>query len=153
MPTIPRKPEDFTNDWLNEVLKPHRGNASVTNCDAKKSDMPGQTAEVIILSVTYDKPTELPARMVAKVTSDDPEIITQLIANYDQYRRETSFYREFPDIGIAAPRCLHQAHNPATQDFVLLMSDLAPATCPSWNITPDQIAIALAALPAFHARW
>lgn len=153
MPTIPRRPEDFTNDWLNEVLEPHRGNAVVTKCDAKKSDTPGQTAEVIMLSVSYDRPSDLPSRMVAKVTSEDPEIITHLIAHYDQYRRETSFYREFPDIGISAPRCLHQAHDPATQDFVLLMSDLAPAICPSWNITPNQIELALAALPTFHARW
>ena len=36
---------------------------------------------------------------------------------------------------------------------VLLMADLAPAVCPSWAITPDEVELALGALPAFHAKW
>lgn len=150
---IPMCAQDFTPQWINKALQEARGPASVTTCVSKKSDIPGQTAEVVMLEVTWDQPTDLPDRMVAKITSENPEILTMLIANYDQYRRETSFYREFPNIGIPVPRCLHLDHDPSTQAFVLLMSDLAPAQSPSWAITPDQVELALSALPAFHAKW
>ena len=153
MMTIPATADDFTPDWLNQALAIQLDGAKVTACHARKSDIPGQTAEVIMMDVSYDRDTELPGKMVAKVTSEDPIILSNLIAFYDQYRRETSFYREFPDVGISVPQCLFEAHNPETQEFVLLMGDLAPAASPSWAINTEQVELALSALPSFHARW
>lgn len=153
MPMIPSNPHEITVQWLNEVLADQLQGAAVSSVDARKSDSPGQTADIIIVKVNYDKPIRLPTRLIAKVATKNPEVLDKLIANYDQYRRETSFYREFPDSGIAAPRCLHQDHDPSTQQCVILMEDLAPAQCPSWAISPAQTADALRALPAFHAKW
>ena len=150
---IPCRAEDFTVDWLNSALTPVLDENRVTGCNARLSDIPGQTAEVVLLDVEYANPTDLPTSMVAKIKSFNQVVLDNVIANYDQYRRETSFYREFPDIGISVPRCLFEAHDPQTHDLVLLMADLAPAESPSWAITPEQVEVALAALPAFHARW
>lgn len=150
---IPCRADDFSVDWLNTTLAPLLDGNRITASEARLSDIPGQTAEVVLINVQYAEPTDLPQSMVAKIKSFNPVVLDEIIANYDQYRRETSFYREFPDIGISVPRCLHEAHDPATQDFVLLMADLAPAESPSWAISPEQVDVALAALPEFHAKW
>lgn len=154
MKKIPAVATDFTVDWLNEVMAPRLGGQQVVACHARDSDIPGQTAEIILLQVTYDDNSlGLPTNMVAKVTSRNPVVLEQVIANYDQYRRETSFYQEFPDCGIAAPDCLYCDHDPATQEMVILMGDLAPSTCPSWAATPEQVVMALSRLPGFHGKW
>ena len=154
MSKIPAFAADFTVDWLNETLKHRLGNTRVAACDARDSDIPGQTAEIILLDVTYDNDEAgLPSKMVAKVTSRNSLVLEQVIANYDQYRRETSFYREFPDCGIAVPDCLYAEHDAEKQEMVLLMGDLAPSISPSWAASPDQVCTALAALPGLHGKW
>ena len=153
MLNIPTKAEAFTSDWLNRALSPHLNGCQVTHCEASLSDIPGQTAEIVKLDVTYSSETVLPSHLVAKITSFNQDILQNLITHYDQYYRESSFYRQITDIGIPVPRCLFVDHNPETQAFVLLMEDLAPAESPSWAISTDQVIVALNALPDFHARW
>ena len=153
---IPAVATDFTVDWMNAALTEsgRLDNNQVIDCKAIESEIPGQTAEIVLLTLTYKNPaTSLPDRMVAKITSRNPIVLEQVIANYDQYRRETSFYREFQDCGIAVPDCLYEQHDPVNQQMVILMADLAPAICPSWAITPDQVTLALDALPTFHGKW
>lgn len=154
MLSIPAYAEDFSVEWMNEVLKPQLNGNYVRTCKARESDIPGQTAEIILIDVTYAKPDpNLPERMVAKVTSRNADVINLVIASYDQYRRETSFYHEFPDCGIATPQCLYAAHDSSKQEMVILMADLAPALSPSWAATPDQVKLALSALPGLHGKW
>ncbi len=153
---IPKERQDFTTDWLNAALSDwgKLGNDEIIDCEAVDSEIPGQTAEIILLDVIYkNSGSALPKKMVAKVASRNPMVLEQIIANYDQYRRETSFYREFPDVGIATPECLYADHDPENQHCVILMQDLAPAESPSWAITASQAMIALDQLPAFHAKW
>jgi hypothetical protein len=156
MVSTPKQAEGFSVQWLTEALTASGklGDAVIINCRAVDSDIPGQTAEIVLLDVTYENNNnQLPEKMVAKITSRNPMILEQIIANYDQYRRETSFYREFPEVGIPVPECLYESHDPQSQDFVLLMSDLTPSTCPSWNVTAEQVELALQALPGLHAKW
>jgi len=154
MVSIPVFAKDFSVDWLNEVLAPHLGNNLVVSCSARDSDIPGQTAAIVLIDVEYrDAAPTLPGQMVAKITSRDPVVLEQVIANYDQYRRETSFYREFPDCGIPAPRCLYSDHKPETQEMVILMADLAPSISPSWAASTEQVRMALSKLPGLHSKW
>lgn len=156
MNNIPQQAEEFTTEWMNEMLSQHDGyaNAKAISVEATESAIPGQTAEIILLRVNYDSDDPaLPERMVAKVTSRNPVVLEQVIASYDQYRRETSFYREFTDPGISVPECLFEYHDPDTQQMLLLMRDLAPSTSPSWAATPDQVEQALSALPGLHGKW
>ena len=150
---IPVSASDITTAWLNEAMARFLGEARVIDCRARDSEIPGQTAEIILIDVTYDRETDCGDHLVAKVTSRDKMIVEELIPLYDQYRRETSFYREFPDPGLAVPSVYHLDYNAGTQAFVILMKDLAPSTCPSWAPTPAQVETGLAALPQFHARW
>jgi len=153
MLSIPQTPEDFTADWLNRALSDHLGDTQVTSCQAQLSETPGQTAEVVLINVNYSQSNDLPSNLVAKITSFNQVVIDNIIAHYDQYYRETSFYREFPEVGISVPYCLYVDHNPDTQAFIILMQDLAPSESPSWAISTQEVIMALDALPAFHARW
>ena len=153
MLSIPVTAEDVTPDWLNRALSDHLGHTRVVGCQARLSDTPGQTAEVVLIDVDCSEPNDLPSRLVAKITSFNQDVLDNVIAHYDQYYRETSFYREIPDVGISVPQCLYQDYNPDTQAFIILMQDLAPAESPSWAISTDEVIFALQALPAFHSRW
>ncbi|MDE0758116.1 MAG: DUF1679 domain-containing protein [Pseudomonadales bacterium] len=153
---IPADAGDFTVNWLNSALSGSDclAHSKVVRCTAHASSEPGQTAEVFFLDVEFDSANpDLPRSIVAKLTSQNPQVIEEIIANYDQYRRETSFYRDFPDAGIAVPDCLYQSYDPEAQEFVILMRDLAPAESPSWAVSEDQIVLALSKLPAFHSKW
>ena len=151
---IPASPEAFTADWLNEALASKLGAATVQSVAVKASDVPGQTAEIAFLDVTYSDPDcGLPTSIVAKYTSQNPQVITDIIANYDQYRRESSFYKEFPDVGIATPECIYVDYDQAKQEVVLLLANLSPAESPSWAVSDAQVAMAVDALPGLHAKW
>ena len=150
---IPSCAEEFTADWLNDALSPLLNDAEVMDCRVVDSDIPGQTADIVLLDVEYNREIDLPSRMVAKISSSDPEIISGLIVHFDQYYRETSFYREFAESGISTPRCLYQDFARDGQSFVLLMADLAPSTCPSWGISAEQVEFALSRLPSLHGKW
>lgn len=154
MGKVPQEAADFTVDWMQSCLKKAGYTAPVTGCHAIDSDIPGQTAEIILVDVDYDSDDPgLPRRLVAKVTTRNQVVLDQVIANYDQYRREAAFYTEFATPGISVPECLYAYHDPASQTFLLLMRDLAPAESPSWAASPEQVETALKALPALHAHW
>ena len=138
MLSIPHTPEEFTADWLTQALSDHLGDTQVTSCQARLSETPGQTAEVVLINVNYSQPNDLPSNLVAKITSFNQVVIDNIIAHYDQYYRETSFYREFPEVGISVPCCLYLDHNPDTQAFIILMQDLAPSESPSWAISRNH---------------
>lgn len=155
MTALPRTADEFTADWLNAALTESGvlGDHRVKSVSVLDSDIPGQTAEVARLEVEYDRSDcPLPARIIAKYTSRNQTVIESVINAYQQYWRETSSYAEFPDIGIARPNCLYSRFVPDSQEFVLLMNDLAPAQSPSWASSPAQVKVAAAALPGMHAR-
>lgn len=156
MPSIPRGPEEITVEWMNAVLSEegHLDSHRVARVDVRDSDIPGQTAEIAKVTVEYDdNRCPLPRNMIAKYRSRNEDVIEQVINVYELYWREASFYAELPEVGIAVPTAFCARHDPETQDFVLLMEDLAPAESPSWASTPEQVTTAVSHLPAFHAKW
>lgn len=156
MVSFPAGCSDITLDWMRDALASngHLGNYSLVSCKARDSDVPGQTAEIVQITVEYDDADcPLPRRFIAKLASRNETVIEQVIKIYDLYRREASFYREFDDAGIAVPDCYLCQHDPETQDLVILMEDLAPAESPSWAPRPHETELALSRLPAFHAKW
>jgi hypothetical protein len=155
MLALPKTSDDFTSEWLNAALRTnnHLGSYSVLRCAASDIDIPGQTAEIARLCLTFDDPQcPLPRQMIAKYTSRNP-LVTELINNFGQYWRETSFYQEFSDVGLPIPICYYARHDPASQEMVILMSDLAPAMSPAWASTPEHVETAIAHLPMFHGKW
>ena len=153
MISIPIKVEDFTADWMNKALASQLGTSQVTTCKARLSEVPGQTAEIVLIDLDYSEPNDLPSHLVAKIASFNKVVIDNLISHYDQYYREASFYREIKEVGISTPKCFYIDHEHETQSFIILMEDLAPAQSPSWAISPGEVITALRALPTFHSRW
>ena len=156
MLSFPTHAHDFTVDWMNQALSAsgRLGDYEVTGCEAVQSDIPGQTAEIVKIQVTYNEAgCPLPNSFVAKVKSHNDTVIDSTVRVYDLYRRETSFYNEVSDVGIAIPEVYVCQHDPQTQDLLVLMADLTPAVSPSWAATTEQVEEAVSHLPAFHARW
>ena len=76
---------------------------------------------------SYDGATSAPASLVAKLPALDPTSRATAAA-VRSYEIEVSFYRELaPELPVRAPRCHVALHDPATDDFILLLEDLAPA--------------------------
>ena len=94
--------------------------------------------------------------MVAKLPSDDPTSRATSQA-MQSYLIETSFYAELaPTLRVRAPGCHHVAYDPVTDDFTLLLEDLAPAEQGDQitGCSVDVAALAVGHLPELHApRW
>ena len=67
---------------------------------------------------------EGPSSIIAKFPSPVPE--NRAVAEtYGMYEREVSFYRDIAArLEVRTPDCFFVAHDPATQDFILLLEDM-----------------------------
>ena len=151
--SVPVRARDIDVAWMEAALADHLNGKRIERVEAKRLAEPGQTSEAIDIVVTYDDGVcTLPARFIAKLGSNDPEVIalTQL---FGHYRREVAIYQTYPDIGLPKPRCFYSHCSDDQSKMVLLLEHLAPARSPSWRPSLAEIEIALSHLPAFHAKW
>lgn len=146
---IPTTPDAITPEWLTDVL-----GAPVASV-AKEMVGTGQMGDSVRLTLGYDGGTG-PASVVAKLPALDPTSRATAAA-VRSYEIEVSFYRELaPELPVRAPRCYVALHDQVTDDFILLLEDLAPARQGDQlaGCTVDQAAIAVAELPKLHApKW
>ena len=146
---IPATPDAITPEWLTDAL-----GAPVTSVD-KEMVGTGQMGDSVRLTLTYNG-AEGPKSVVAKLPALDPTSRATAAA-VRSYEIEVSFYRELaPELPVRAPRCYVALHDPVTDDFILLLEDLAPARQGDQlaGCSVDQAAIAIAELPKLHApRW
>jgi hypothetical protein len=143
---IPTTPDAITPEWLTEVL-----GASVTSVD-KAMVGTGQMGDSVRLTLGYDGATG-PTSVVAKLPALDPTSRATAAA-VRSYEIEVSFYRELaPQLPVRAPRCHLALHDQATDDFILLLEDMAPARQGDQlaGCSVDQAAIAVEELPKLHA--
>ena len=141
---------ELTPAWLTDAL-----GAEVVAVDAKPVGT-GQVAESVRLRLTYADGATGPASVVAKLPSDDPTSRATSQA-MQSYLIETSFYAELaPTLRVRAPGCHHVTYDPVTDDFTLLLEDLAPAEQGDQiaGCSVDVAALAVGHLPDLHApRW
>jgi hypothetical protein len=150
---IPVRSQDFDVAWMEAALADHLNGARIEQVKASRLADPGQTSEAIDIAIVYaDNQCPLPKRYLAKLGSNDPDVLA-MIGMFGQYRREVEFYQTFPDVGISKPQCYYSACSDDGLRMVLLFEHLAPAVCPSWRPTLAEIELALDQLPAFHAKW
>ncbi|MEY2454021.1 MAG: hypothetical protein QOD92_3595 [Acidimicrobiaceae bacterium] len=147
---IPTTPDAITLEWLSDVL-----GAAVTSVD-KQMVGTGQMGDSVRLTLAYEDGTRGPASVVAKLPALDPTSRATAAA-VRSYEIEVSFYRELaPALPVRAPHCYLALHDAVTDDFILLLEDLAPARQGDQlaGCTVDQAAIAVDELPKLHApRW
>ena len=151
----PRGAADLDATWLTAALAHVSGGAQVADVDATRIGN-GMVADSIRLAVTWDRPTDAPTRYVAKVpaasdTSRDAAAATRT------YLVEAAFYNDLADtLEVHRPPCYAALHDPVTNDYVVLLGDLAPAE-PGDQIAGCTVAEAEQVMPelaALHGpRW
>jgi len=152
------RPGDVDASWLTRVLRAAGvvGRAAVQSFDAEPVGT-GQMADSVRFRLHYDvDEAGAPASVVGKFTAADPTSRATALAMRTS-EVEVRFYQQIaPTVGVPTPACHHAEVDPATAEFVLLMSDLAPARQGDQlaGCTPDEASAALAALAELHApRW
>jgi Phosphotransferase enzyme family len=144
---IPTTPDAITPEWLTDVL-----GARVVSV-ATQMVGTGQMGDSVRLSLEYATNTDAPATVVAKLPAADPTSRATAAA-VRSYEIEVSFYRELaPSLPVRAPRAHAALHDPETDDFILLLEDLAPARQGDQleGCSIEQATIAVDELPKLHA--
>ena len=157
--TIPAAPEAITAAWLTDALC--RGgvisDARVASVDTEivgaGVGFIGQLARV---RLTYDRDeANAPASLVAKFPTLDPG--GRAIGNlFRFYEREVRFYEEIGgDCGLRAPKRYFSHADPAADQYILLLEDMAHARVgndlDACTVAQAELVIRHAA--QFHARW
>lgn len=149
-PPIPATPDEVTAQWLSTVLGTPVADVAVSPIGT------GQTGATYRVEVTYGSGggNDLPATFVVKLPSQEASV--RASASFG-YQAEHAFYTEVADtVQVPMPRCYYCDIGSNGTDFVLLLSDMAPA------VQGDQIAgcdaqdaeLAARALAGLHGpRW
>jgi Ecdysteroid kinase-like family len=147
--------DTITSAWLNSVLAGALGEAHVVAVKTARVGT-GHVGESFRLTLDFDRPTSAPASLVAKLPSADPASRATAVM-MRTYEVEVGFYRELArHLPIRTPRCYYFAYEPAADEFVLLLEDLAPARQGDQiaGCSIDQAVLAVQELPKLHApRW
>lgn len=154
---IAETPEALTADWLTSAL---RSSGVLTDESVVQAEVTpvgtGQMCDSARLALTYDRATDAPATIVAKLPAADPTSRNTALS-LRSYEIEVRFYQELaPSLPIRTPRVHYSDIDVQTAAFVLLMEDLAPAQQGDQlrGCTPEQAAVAIDELPKLHApRW
>ena len=88
----------------------------------------GQMGNSVRFTLEYSRTgPDLPSTIVGKFPSEDP-LSRMTGAATGNYAREVGFYLHLqPRLTIPTPDCYHAAIDQSTQDFVILLEDMAPA--------------------------
>ncbi|TPG33804.1 phosphotransferase family protein [Mycolicibacterium hodleri] len=153
-PSIPRSPTDVTPQWLESVLTVGIESVDVTPIGT------GQTGATYRLSVDYSSAaTELPTTFAIKLSSQDDAVRERVALGY---RSEHAFYTSVADVvRVPIPTNYHCEISSDGGDFVLLLSDMAPAVQGDQigGCTTVEAELAVRALAGLHgptwcdAKW
>jgi len=148
-------PEALTPEWLTHALRDHLNGARITEATTRPLGT-GQMCDSVRISLTYDRDTNLPNTLVAKLPAAD-ETSRNTAMMLRNYVKEVSFYRELvDDLTIRTPRVYYADIDEDGVRFVLLMQDMAPAEQGDQltGCTPEVAHSALRELVGLHApRW
>ena len=127
--TLARTPDEVTPDWLTEALRRAGAlrDAKVTDIASKRVGN-GMLGDSVQFRLTYDRAEDAaPASVVGKFASTDP-VSKATGASVGLYAKEVNFYRELRDtVAVRSPYPYVAEIDPETQDFTLILEDLAPA--------------------------
>ena len=117
MGAFPTTPESLTDDWLSEALG--------VPVSGHRVERFSEGAGVIGLVTRVRLEAEGgPASIIVKFPSPAAEN-RAVAATYDMYGREVRFYQDIADkLPMRTAKCYFAAHDPESQDFVLLLEDL-----------------------------
>ncbi|WP_068270272.1 phosphotransferase family protein [Aldersonia kunmingensis] len=147
--TLPHGPADVTAPWLASVLGTPVEAVTVEPVGT------GQTGATYRAHLRYGSPaTDLPETVIVKLPSQDESVRERVALGY---RAEHGFYRDVAHtVAVPLPNVYHCEIARDGADFVLVMSDLAPAAQGDQlaGCDPALARLAVAALAGLHGpRW
>lgn len=157
--TIPAGPQELTAEWMTAALRSSGviTDATVTAIKAttigEGSGFIGQLAQV---SLMYDRQEPgAPSSLIAKFpgASETGRYIGNL---FDFYHREIRFYDEIADeVELRTPKRYYSAMDRETQEYIILLEDLAPAVVGDHaaGCTLAEADLAIRSIAKFHATW
>jgi hypothetical protein len=141
--------EDVTSEWLSSVLGGDVGPITARRIGD------GHIGVNVRFSMPDAEP-ELPRSVVVKLPATD-ETSLNTAAMLRHYERETRFYTELAGtVDMRVPACFHGDWTPATNAFVLVLEDMAPAAQGDQltGCTLEQARVAVRELAKLHGpRW
>lgn len=150
-------PEALTATWLTDALRAsgHLGEGRVDHVELSPVGT-GQMCDSLRLTLGYDRVTDAPATLVAKLPAAD-ETSRATALSLRSYENEVRFYQQLAsDLTVRTPQVFHADIDTETAAFVLLLEDLAPGR-PGDQLagcTPEVAAVAVDELVRLHApRW
>jgi aminoglycoside/choline kinase family phosphotransferase len=155
--TIAETPEALTPGWLTDALRASGVlDAEVVTDVAQTPVGTGQMCDSLRLTLRYDRRTDAPATVVAKLPAANATSRATALS-LRSYENEVRFYQQLADgLPMRTPHVYYSDIDPATAGFVLLLEDLAPAEQGDQltGCTPAQAEIAVGELVRLHApRW
>jgi Phosphotransferase enzyme family len=149
---------DLTAGFLTRALTDMLGGTAVTGVQARRVGT-GQVSDTYRLHLTYaagpggTDADFRPSTLIAKVPAADPAS-RGAARSFRTYEIEASFYAHVaPGLPVALPECFYAAYDPEPDEYVVLLTDLAPAEPGDQlaGLGADDAAAAIRELAALHA--
>jgi hypothetical protein len=149
---------DLTAEFLTRALTDLLGDTAVTAVAAARVGT-GQVSDTYRLHLTYDAgPGQSdadfrPSTLIAKVPAADPAS-RGAARSFRTYEIEANFYAHVaPGLPVALPECFYVAYDPEPDEYVVLLTDLAPAEPGDQlaGLGAADAATAIGELAALHA--
>lgn len=157
--TIPAGPEELTADWLTDALRSAGviTTSTVTKIETRViGEGSGFIGQLALVSLTYDAPEPgAPASLIAKFPAAT-EMGRHIGNLFDFYHREIRFYEEIAEeVDLRTPKMYFSAMNRDTQEYILLIEDLAPACVGDHaeGCTLEEAQLSIREIGKFHATW
>ena len=150
-------PGRLTAAWLTDALASGGALAGARVTDATVRPLgTGQMCDSVRVTLTYDRPTDAPATLVAKLPAADPTS-RATARSLRSYEKEVRFYQHLAaGLPIRTPAAYYADIDVDTAAFVLLLEDLAPAEQGDQlaGCTPEVAQLAVTEAVGLHApRW
>lgn len=155
--TIPTTPNEITTQWLTSALRTTQVIQRTQIVHVVAEPLPSFTSQLLRLHLSYttDEPGA-PHTLLAKLPTTDPARRQLLFTVTHHYQCEMAFFRHVADqVPIRVSRCYYHAFDPAAQQGILLLEDLAPAhpLDSSQGCPPAAARLVFLELARLHAAW
>lgn len=155
--TIADTPDALTPQWITHALRAG-GTLGAERVESVELEPvgTGQMCDSLRLRLHYDRASDAPRSLIAKLPSADPTSRATGL-QLRSYEIEVRFYQQLaPQLPVRTPQVFHADIEVTSGSFVLLLEDLAPAR-PGDQLagcSPAEAEAALAELVNLHApRW
>jgi hypothetical protein len=156
---LPANPQDVTVDWLTSALR-DTGTIVDSRVTGLEHEIIGEGVGVLgqlaRFSLAYDSPEpEAPKSLIGKFPAAVQE--NRDLANlFRFYEREVRFYERIAEeVELRTPRRYYSHFDDETNDFVLLIEDMAPARCGNQveGCSSEEARTTILNMAPFHATW